>query len=550
MNPAGETFRRPPPGPARRVPVLACWLAAAGFAWAQGVSGEQRREEATDHFRQWLAEDVAYIITDEEAEVFQSLSSDLEKERFIEEFWRRRDPDPATQVNEFKEEHYRRIAYANDHFASGFPGWRTDRGRIYIIHGPPDEIERHPSGGAYERPIHEGGGGTATYPFEIWFYREINGLGTGIELEFVDKTWNNDYRLALRPDEKDVFLNTPGHGMTKAEQLGLATKSQRMQSRFSPGSRELYPLTHHRTKDSIFARYETIAKAGAAPKIRHPELREQVLVNVLFEPALSGTIRPSYFRLNETQVLAPLTVELRNRDFSYVTRGNEKTARIIVYGRVVGIDNRLVTEFEDDLVSTLPAHSRVSEGVTLYQKLLILDQKRPYRVDLVVKDVQTGNLGVLRHGISSPAFDASRLSAGSLLLADFVQRVPETAPPDQMFVLGDLKVRPAAGNRFPVGGSLGVYLQVYNAARDQSSLLPELSVSYSILRGEVPVLELVDESGSSIVHVSPDRLVLLRGISLQGLDSGAYRVDVVVRDRIRREEVRLSERFQVGEVSG
>ncbi len=181
-----------------------------------------RQEEAEDYYRKWLTQDVVYIISDEEKEVFAKLTTAEEQERFIEQFWFRRDSDPTTRVNEYKEEHYRRIAYVNEYFQSGIPGWETDRGRIYIIHGPPDEVESHPSGGSYKRPYHEGGGYTSTFPFEIWRYRHIDGIGDDIELEFVDSSQSGEFRLALLPEEKDALLNVPGAGLTLAESLGWA----------------------------------------------------------------------------------------------------------------------------------------------------------------------------------------------------------------------------------------------------------------------------------------------------------------------------------------
>ncbi len=124
------------------------------------------KQEVSGSYKKWLDEDVRWIITDEERSAFKQLSNDEERDQFIEAFWQRRDPTPDTIENEFKEEHYRRIAYANEHFPAGIPGWKTDRGRMYIMYGPADEIESHPSGGTYDRPMEEGGGTTSTYPFE------------------------------------------------------------------------------------------------------------------------------------------------------------------------------------------------------------------------------------------------------------------------------------------------------------------------------------------------------------------------------------------------
>src|SRR5213595_1982792 len=178
-------------------------------------------------YKKWLDEEVPYIITSEERASFRKLSTDDEREQFIEAFWERRNPSPGSPENEFKEEYYRRIAYANEHYASGIPGWKTDRGRIYIMYGPADEIDSHPSGGTYERPPEEGGGETATFPFEKWRYRYIEDVGSDIIIEFVDPTMSGEYRMTMDPSEKDALLYVPGAGLTLMEQLGLADKTDR-----------------------------------------------------------------------------------------------------------------------------------------------------------------------------------------------------------------------------------------------------------------------------------------------------------------------------------
>ncbi len=242
-------------------------LSAAGFSTLLLASGaatavrsgaptggppRQQQEEQEDYYRKWLREDVLYVITPQEKDVFQKLTNDDERDQFIEQFWLRRDPDPRTPANEFKLEHYRRIAYANENFSAGWPGWMTDRGKIYIIHGPPDEIEELPSGGEYERTLPEGGGRTSVFPYQKWRYRYLEGVGTNVEVEFVDRDFSGIYRLALSPEEKDAFLHVPNAGFTAAEELGLAERRQRPY--FAPhGS---YPLMNYREQDSAFARYE------------------------------------------------------------------------------------------------------------------------------------------------------------------------------------------------------------------------------------------------------------------------------------------------------
>jgi GWxTD domain-containing protein len=153
-------------------------------------------EPATSPYQKWIGEDVRWVISDEERMAFKRLQTDDEREAFIEQFWLRRDPTPATLENEMKEEHYRRLAWANDKFSTGIPGWQTDRGMIYIRYGPPDEIDTH----------------TLPHPYEIWGYRFIEGMGTNVKLEFDDPTMTGQYQLVLDPSVKDELLRVPGAG--------------------------------------------------------------------------------------------------------------------------------------------------------------------------------------------------------------------------------------------------------------------------------------------------------------------------------------------------
>src|SRR6266478_1630173 len=170
------------------------------------------RPESAKAFIQWI-DDVAPIIRPDELKAWNKLKTDEEREQFIGEFWHLRDPDPDTEENEYREAYYERVEYANEHFSSGVPGVKTDRGRIYLKFGKPDEIESHPAGGAYDRDSSEGGGSTSTYPFERWWYRNLPGR-SDVEVEFVDPTGSGEYRIARNPFEKEALLNVPGAGPT------------------------------------------------------------------------------------------------------------------------------------------------------------------------------------------------------------------------------------------------------------------------------------------------------------------------------------------------
>jgi len=174
--------------------------------------------EPNDAFKNFVL-DTKYIMTPEEAKAFKLLKTDEERERFIDIFWHGRDPSPDTEENEYREAYYERIAYANEHFSSGIPGWKTDRGRIYITWGKPDSVESQPSGGSYEKPSYEGSGSATTYPFETWFYRHLDGVGDGIEIQFVDTTGSGEYRMARDFNEKYLTNGPPQSVDTNASYL-------------------------------------------------------------------------------------------------------------------------------------------------------------------------------------------------------------------------------------------------------------------------------------------------------------------------------------------
>ncbi|MDE3110634.1 MAG: GWxTD domain-containing protein, partial [Acidobacteriota bacterium] len=230
-------------------------------------------KELSPQYRKWLDEDVIYIITPEERRAFLHLQTNEEREQFIEAFWQRRNPDPDSPENTYKEEYYRRIAYANEHFASGIPGWKTDRGKIYIMWGPPDETDSHPTGGTWDRPMDQGGGETTTYPYEDWRYRYLEGIGENVEIEFVDPTGTGEYHLTMDPSEKDALLHVPGAGLTLAESMGMANKSQRFSNtdgtHMAEGEFGGMPLN---SQDQEFNRLELYANIMKPPPVKFKDL--------------------------------------------------------------------------------------------------------------------------------------------------------------------------------------------------------------------------------------------------------------------------------------
>ncbi|MBI3669509.1 MAG: GWxTD domain-containing protein, partial [Acidobacteria bacterium] len=308
-------------------------------------------KELDSPYKKWLNEEVGYIISDEERTAFLRLANNEEREQFIEQFWLRRDATPDTIENEFKEEHYRRIAYTNERFASGIPGWKTDRGRIYIIWGPADEIESHPSGGSYQRPAEEGGGSTSTYPFEKWRYRYLEGIGNDVILEFVDPSGSGEYRLTMDPSEKDALLRVPGAGLSELESMGLASKTDRFTR--SDGTNLPRSLLGASQKNNEFDRLELYAKIQRPPEVKFKDL-EAVVTSRIVRNQIQFDYRFDFLRVTGDTVLVPITVQVPNRQLTFQNREGVHSALLNIFARISTLTGRMVQTFEDVISRDFP----------------------------------------------------------------------------------------------------------------------------------------------------------------------------------------------------
>ncbi|MDW8238682.1 MAG: GWxTD domain-containing protein [Acidobacteriota bacterium] len=494
---------------------------------------KKQRRELDEIYRRWLDEDVRWIITEEERAAFKKLATDEEREQFIEQFWLRRDPNPDTIENEYREEYYQRIAYANQHFSSGIPGWKTDRGRIYIMFGKPDSIESYPSGGSYQRPFWEGGGSTSTYPFEIWFYRYIEGVGSGIEIEFVDPTQSGEYRIARSPDEKDALLFVPNAGLTLAEEMGLASKADR--PFFSPGNRERYPLMSQRAQDAPFERLQLLANLQRPPKVKFNDLATIADAEMTVEfDVLPFHLRTDYLQITENSILTVFTILLENQDLAFKNVGGIHEAKVNIHARIRPVTGRRPFIFED--VVTQQYASDVFEiGVqqkSIYQHKITLPPGN-YVADIVLRDVTSGRTGVLHHGIQVPRFKEGELSSSSLILADRIEPLHGRLAAGP-FVMGNLRVRPNVNSIFKPGDPLGVYMQVYNPGIDQTTLRPAVDVEYVVLRDGKEVLRLTEDGQNGLSRFTTQQLTLARLLPVESLQPGTYQLEVRITDHVKQ----------------
>ncbi|MGQ9633325.1 MAG: GWxTD domain-containing protein [Bryobacteraceae bacterium] len=505
---------------------------------------ERLRRELESPYRRWLDEDVAYIITEEERAAFKRLSTDEERENFIEQFWLRRDPTPDTVENEFKEEHYRRIAYANDRFASGIPGWKTDRGRIYITFGPPDEIESHPSGGTYQRPFDEGGGVTSTYPFEIWRYRWIEGIGTDILIEFVDKSMSGEYRMTMDPSEKDALLMVPNAGLTLIEEMGLASKEDRFSrtdgTRLGIGDQPLSARLNQ------FNRLEQYVKLQKPPAVKFRDLEAAVNSRITYN-ILPMLTRVDYIRLTDSSILASFTLQFERKDLQFQLKDGMQRATVNIYGRITNMARRPIQWFEDTVsIECLPeALPEMIKGVSVYNKTIPLPPGM-YRLNIVAKDIVGGNMINYETALHVPRYDEESLGASTLILADVLEKVPTRSIGTGQFVIGASKVRPRVGETFRRGEKMGIYAQFYNFAADESTQKPNGVIEYEIIQQGTnrKVLEFSEEV-SSIEGASANQVTVEKLLPLQNMEPGKYTLKMTVRDRIRNQTVTTTGNFTV-----
>lgn len=528
------------------------WLSfcIAAFASTNMVFAQQQdprdkprkvKNEVKKVYKDWLDKDVSYIITDQERKAFKKLETDEEREAFIESFWRRRDPDPDTDENEFKEEYYERIAYANEHYASGIPGWKTDRGRIYIMFGKPNEVESHPAGGQYERPSYEGGGSTSTYPFEIWFYRYIEGVGSGVEIEFVDPTGSGEYRIARSPNEKDALLYVPGAGLTLSEQLGLSNKADRI-----TGIGQQNGLNYQRAQDSPFEKLQLLVGLSRPPAVKFADLQsaiDQTTSGAQDSNPLNFDMRVDFFRQSDDRVVTAITVQLENNQLAFDDKGGIQEARVNIHGRITAVSGKRFGIFEDPVVTqaTTIELSQAKDRKSAYQKALPLPPGR-YKVQVIVRDIKSGATGVQSLPFEVPKYVQNTLSTSTLVLAARLQAMGDRDP-GGMFTIGDKKVIPNVSGNYKRGQEVGIYMQIYNAGIDETTLRPSVDVTYSLVRDGKEILNQPEDwQGMSD---SGQRLTLARLLPTYALTTGDYQLRVKVRDRVSGQEIKQEAKFKV-----
>ena len=510
------------------------------------------RQELKGEYKKWVDQDVRWIITDQELQAFKSLSNDEERDQFIENFWLRRNPNPDSPENEYREEYYARIAYANEHFAAGKPGWRTDRGHMYIAYGKPDSIDSHPSGGSYERPIEEGGGQTSTFPFEVWHYRYLEGIGDNIDIEFVDTCMCGDYHMTIDRSEKDALKYVPGAGQTLYEQSGQSSKADRM----SGGGLEQLgkgPMSSS-NQSKQFDRLDQFAKLMAPPVIKFKDLESFMTSSkILTGPPFLFNVRTDYVKVTNDTILVPVTLQIRDGDITFSNKEGVATGTVNILGRVSNLNNKTIQTFEDTVNVEVPSEllAKKRNDSSVYWKSLPL---RPglYKVDIVIKDVNNpDHIGRWERSLNVPRYDDDRLSSSSLILADQMERVPSKDIGAGNFVIGNTRIRPRVptGVAIPVtfhrAQNLNFWMQVYNLGIDEKSRQNGATIEYQILDKTTNKMVLQTQELTSKTNPNSDQVTIEKSLPLASLQPGKYEVSIKVNDGISKQQIAESAPFNV-----
>jgi len=509
---------------------------------------EKLRKELSTPFKKWLDEDVAYIISDEERTTWKRFQTDEEREQFIEQFWLRRDPTPDTAENEYKEEHYRRIAYANERFASGIPGWKSDRGRIYIAYGPPDEREEHPTGGTYNRPMEEGGGTTTVFPFEKWRYRYIENVGNGtdINIEFVDPSMTGEYHMTMDPSEKDALTRVPGAGLTMYEQMGMANKADRFNrtdgTMLGTGN---MPMP---AKMNVFDRMKQFTDLQKAPSVKFKDLEAAVTSTIRFN-LLPIKVRADYMRITDTSVMTNVTALFEKSDLQFKNESGVSKAVINIYARVTSMSRRVVTVFEDTVTNEVPTDllEQAQKGSSIYQKSVPLAPGR-YRLNMVVKDMIGGNMTNYEMALEVPRFEEDELGMSSIILADLIENVPTRSIGTGQFVIGGSKVRPRLNSTFKRSEKMGIYVQLYNFKPDEKTQKANATVNYEVIaKGTDKKIFDFTEEVAKVQGASANQYTVAQLLPLQSLDPGEYTLRMKVMDKNSNATLTPTATFRVTE---
>ncbi len=451
----------------------------------------------------WREGPVRYVLTPDEFEMYGEIETEAERERFIADFWKRLDPDPETDGNAFRERFGELCRMANGLFAARLgPGWQTDRGRVLVLLGVPDVVERDAGGQhlgdreiwTYEREL------PATERTRIVFHRSADGgfrLYTGEQVSPVPDVPDPTSRGLERHDlhrrlQYDFGILSPAHREILVDTLIP-----------DPTLRDMYPPE--------WPGHDTESRARDVRAAPDPEASDLIP----FDPGAY------FFLAADGTVVALLVVEIDRR------HGEPSTQTYSAVAWVVDTASRTAPlTSPTKMLATLRADDRRSREGRLMMGGHVYLPAGDYDVAYAVHNADEGSLQVRSVRIAVPDFQRQTISASSIVPAESFGPVAE--PADSPFVVGSEHVVPRPGGVFHRGEPLRIYLQVYGAAIDTARGEPQLDVRFRFERAAGSrykrygkPLSLKGATGGSLGLALP----------IGEWPTGNYRVVVEIRDR-------------------
>jgi hypothetical protein len=412
--------------------------------------------------------------------------------------------------------------------------------------GPPDSIESHSAGSTYNRPMTEGGGTTTVYGFDDWNYHYMEGIGQNITIEFVDPTGTGEYHITMDPGEKDAMSHVPGGGPSLLESMGMSTQAQR----FTQANGSTAPLGSAQVNgggglesQNEFTRLEQFAKVQAPPPVKFKDLEEVVSSRIL-RNQISFDYRFDFMRITGDTILVPVTVQIQNKQMTFRDHDGVQSASLNLFGRISSMTGRVIQTFEDVIQRDFPDSllEPSLKGFSIYQKAIPL---RPglYKLDLVIKDVNSGNVGVVNTRLAVSPIPDDKLEASSLILADQMEPVSSKDVGVGQFVLGSTKVRPKLDAEFHADQALDIYLQFYNLKVDDKTHKNSVSLDFKITQNgqvishEVKTGEQLQQNG--------EQITVQQTIAPKTLAPGKYKIEIQATDQVANQTVTRTADFSV-----
>jgi GWxTD domain-containing protein len=510
-----------------------CLLAVSLWLASPGAAVQKRFENLTEEEAAalWLDEIAGYIITKTERKIFESLTTPEERVRFIDGFWNRRDPTPETPENEYKTEHYRRLAYANRFLGSGRPGFRTDMGRMYILLGPPDVIDSDPMG----RQMHQ-------YPTEVWIYRRPAHprLPPNLEIAFVDRYLTGEYELTFNllkdadaTRQLEALIDEPYHDVATLSEMRAWNFGRSGTVRYGEGS--LHEIE----------RINELALVSQIPERQLQPLAAEVRSQFNFAGgALEGERQVEFYRASDGRVSVPVTFRVPYRNFTFLEKPDQVESRFDVFGRILGPKGEVIDEFDRQETLTEPRdRAEAMQHEFLLYQVILESPPGEYQLELAVRDNASNTVRTATETLHVPDFSKSVLVLSSVVLADRIVKLDPPPPPGEKepFRFGEFEAVPNFARTFSARGSLNVYFEAYNIAVDGSGK-SALKLGYRFERDgaryrEVPATYLYpnDQRQRSIMSAIP----------LNDFAPGEYVLILTLTDEVAEESRSIREPFRV-----